>query len=310
MISRRQFVSISGALLAATALPIPPRVNAGAATSGPLGRPIGIQLYTVREQASADLAGTLAALAAIGYREVELAGMHERSAHEFARLLNAHGLRATAAHYSMFALQTDLGQKIEDLKTLGVEHLVCSFPGTPDVARLAGEPGGPGAAIMRGGLTLDDWRWNGDEMNRVAEAAAASDLRCAYHNHAMEFVDYNGVRAFDVLLQRADAQLVDVELDCAWVAAGGENPADYIRQLGGRVTLLHIKDLLSIQGPSFETTPVGSGVIDWAAVFAAVNPGRLAHYFVEQEHFRMLPLAAARASFEYLTGLAAEQARG
>ena len=61
MISRRQFVSISGALLAATALPIPARVNAGAATSGPLGRPIGIQLYTVREQASADLAGTLAA---------------------------------------------------------------------------------------------------------------------------------------------------------------------------------------------------------------------------------------------------------
>ena len=301
MISRRSFSRCAIGAVAMAGLPVAVQGQPAGFVPGPLHRPVGLQLYTVREQAAADLPGTLAAVASIGYREVELAGLHERTAREFAALLRAHDLKAPAAHYSMFALQTGLDEKIADLQTLGVRYLVCSFPGTPDVARIADAPGGPGAAIMRGGLTLDDWRWNADEMNRIAEAATKAGLRCAYHNHAMEFVTYEGTAAFDVLLQGTDPALVDIELDCAWVAVGGENVADYIGRLGDRVRLLHIKDVMAPDAEEIETTAVGSGVIDWAAVFAAVNPDRLAHYFVEQEHFRVAPIDAIRRSFDYLT---------
>ena len=150
-------------------------------------------------------------------------------------------------------------------------------------------------------LTLDEWRWNADEMNRIAETAAAAGLRCAYHNHAMEFVAYDGTVAFDELLKRTDASLVDIELDCAWVAGGGENPADYLKKIAERTTLLHIKDVIDADAEKIETTAVGSGVIDWRAVFEAVDPAQLAHYFVEQEHFRSTPLEAIRRSFDYLT---------
>lgn len=301
MISRRKLMTHTLGAAALAGFPLVVRGQPSGSVTGPLQRPVGLQLYTVREQAAADLASTLAAVSAIGYREVELAGLYERPAREFASLLRAHDLRATAAHYSMFALQSGLEEKIADLQTLGVGYLVCSFPGAPDVARIANAPGGPGAAIVRGELTLDEWRWNADEMNRIAETAAAAGLRCAYHNHAMEFVAYDGTVAFDELLKRTDPSLVDIELDCAWVAAGGENPADYLKKIAERTTLLHIKDVIDADAEKIETTAVGSGVIDWRAVFEAVDPAQLAHYFVEQEHFRSTPLEAIRRSFDYLT---------
>lgn len=301
MVARRAFLQRSMAAAAGLAF-MSGRATAADAPEGPLGRPIGLQLYTVREQAAADLPGTLDAVAGIGYREVELAGLHGRSAREFAGLLSDVGLRAPAAHYSMFELQEDLDRKLEDLNELGVGYLVCSFPGTPDPERLAGFPGGPGAAIFSGELTLDEWRWNADQLARAGQSAKAAGLRFAYHNHAMEFRSYDGTVAFDELLRLTDPGEVSLELDCAWVAAGGEDPAAYIRRRGSRVRLLHIKDVKD--GAEFATTPVGSGTIDWPAVFRAADPQSLDHYFVEQEHFaEHPPLEAVAASISYLRTL-------
>lgn len=302
MYTRRTFLGRCAA--AAAAMSVMPGSHAAAETvaRGPLGRPIGLQLYTVREQAEADLPATLAAIADLGYREVELAGLHGRSAAEFAALLRDNGLNAVAAHYSMFDLADGLDAKLSDLETLGVEYLVCSFPGTPAPERLVNRPGGPGAAIVRGELTLDDWRWNAEQLDRIAAAAANAGQRFAYHNHAMEFKSYDGTLAFDELLQRTDPERVFLEVDCAWVAAGGQPPAEFIVRHRPRVRLLHIKDVKA-GGETFTTVPVGSGTVDWQAVFAAVDPARLDHYFVEQEHFSVPPLEAVAASIRYLRQL-------
>jgi sugar phosphate isomerase/epimerase len=302
MLSRRTFLSQSLGALAAAAMIRDAAATSGASVRGPLDRPIGLQLYTVREQAAADLAGTLAAVAAIGYREVELAGLHDRTAGEFAALLEHAGLAAPAAHYSMFDLQSGLEAKLADLNVLGVEYLVCSFPGTPEPARLVDRPGGPGAAIARGELTLDEWRWNAEQLNRIAAAAGEAGLQFAYHNHAMEFRSYDGTVAFDELLRLTDPDRVHLELDCAWVAQGGHEPAQLIGRLGERVRLLHIKDVKAASS-SFATTEVGNGRIDWRAVFAAADPRHVDHYFVEQEHFDRPPLESVEVSFRYLRDL-------
>lgn len=269
---------------------------------GPLDRPIGLQLYTVREQAAADLPGTLTAVAEMGYREVELAGLHGRGAAELGGLLRERGLRAPAAHHSMFDLVEGLDDKLEDLNLLGVQYLVCSFPGIPDPGRLMNRPGGPGAAIFRGELTLEEWRWNAEQLDAIASAAADAGLRFAYHNHAMEFASYDGTVAFDELLRLTDPDRVFLEVDCAWVAEGGRDPAEFIAGIQERVRLLHIKDVKAGPG-EFTTVPVGTGTINWHSVFATVDPARLDHYFVEQEHFEKPPLEAVQASIRYLQRL-------
>lgn len=308
MMSRRKFtqhtVTAAGLALGATGA----RAAGDAARPrGPLGRPIGLQLYTVREQAAADLDGTLEVIAKLGYEEVETAGFHGLTGTEFAERLAAHGLRPTASHVSMFELAPNLDAKIEEAQAVGSGYLVCSFPAAPDPARLGSSPAEIGGAIMGGKLTLEDWRWNIEQLQRIGEAATKAGLEFAYHNHAMEFIDYAGTVPYDEILRLTDPEHVQLEVDCAWVLMGGRAPADFIRAHQGRVRLLHIKDVPA-DIELFTTVPVGSGVIDWPSVFAAVDPARLDHYYVEQEHFTQPPLEAVAESIRYLAGLGAEAA--
>src|SRR5579863_3351971 len=52
------------------------------AFADPFGLPVGLQLYTVRKEAQKDFDGTLRAVAAIGYKEVELPGFFNKNAAE------------------------------------------------------------------------------------------------------------------------------------------------------------------------------------------------------------------------------------
>ena len=62
--------------------------------ANPLGLPIGLQLYTVREQAAKDIKGTLTQVAAIGYQEVEIDGFYHEKPAELRKTIEAAGLKA------------------------------------------------------------------------------------------------------------------------------------------------------------------------------------------------------------------------
>jgi len=307
MMSRRTFTAHAAAAGLALGVPLPGSASTPARPLGPLNRFVGLQLYTVREQAAADLDGTLEVIAGLGYGEVETAGFHGRSAGEFAEILARHGLKPTAAHISMFDLAADPEASVEAALALGAGYLVCSFPGAPDPSRFGSTPQEIGGAIFGGGLNLDEWRWNAEQLQRIGEAATRARIQFAYHNHAMEFADYDGTVAFDELLRLTDPEHVQLEVDCAWVFAGGRDPAEFIRAHQARVRLLHIKDV-DPDGDGFKTVPVGTGAIDWPSVFAAVDPKRLDHYYVEQEHFDQPPLEAVAESIRYLTETGGEAA--
>jgi sugar phosphate isomerase/epimerase len=270
---------------------------------GPLNRPIGIQLYTVRDAVAKDLPGTLEQLAAIGYREVELAGGPQRPVAEWRKLLADNGLTCPSVHTNMAELQTAADEKIAFARGLGAQYLVCSFPWTADSRFKAG--GGPGIAA---GITLDDWKWNAEQLNRIGERAHKAGVRMGYHNHNMEFREYHGVAAFDELLRLTDPKLVTIELDIAWVVTAGADPAHYLTKHADRISLLHVKevrkDLQVVRDKLVaQTTEVGSGKIDWKRLFATMDPQKIEHYFVEQENFERSPLEAAKISFDYLKGL-------
>jgi sugar phosphate isomerase/epimerase len=307
MLSRRAFLERGSLALAAMSLHA---ARAAEAQTGPLGRPIGVQFYTVREAVAQDLAGTLRALADIGYREVELAGIPAKSATELRKILEDCGLTAPSMHASMADLQEGLQERIDYAKALGTEYLVCSFPWTAD-ARFRANPG-HAVVSLASGITLEDWKWNAEQLNRIGAAARQAGLRCGYHNHNMEFRSYDGVVAYDELLRLTDPALVTMEMDLAWVVTAGVDPLKYLKKHADRISLLHVKEVrkdlrVTADRLQSQTTEVGSGKIDWKRLFKAMDAQRIRHYFVEQENFERAPLESVKISFEYLKGLGSRQ---
>lgn len=153
-------------------------------------------------------------------------------------------------------------------------------------------------------------KWNADQLNHIGELAKKTGLRAAYHNHNMEFRSYDGVSAYDKLLEWTDPALVTFEMDLAWVVTAGVDPVPYLKKQANRISLLHVKEVRKdartvADELVAQTTEVGSGKIDWKRIFAACDPQHLKHYFVEQENFERPALDAVRVSYDYLRGLKA-----
>ena len=268
--------------------------------TGPLGKPIGIQLFTVREALAKDFEGTLRKLADIGYREVEFFGAPpSQPAAEMRKFLAGLGVTCPSIHAAMAELQANAKEKIELARGLGAQYLVCSFPWTADDRfRTARDK-------MAAQMTLDDWKWNAEQLNRLGGLAKQAGLRLGYHNHNLEFRSYNGVVGFDELLRLTDPALVTIEMDIAWVVTAGADPVRYLRDHANRIELLHVKEVrkdlqVMVDQVKAQTTELGRGLIDWPKLFAATNSKNIRHYFVEQENFEGSPLESARIDFEYL----------
>jgi sugar phosphate isomerase/epimerase len=300
-VSRRGFLATGAAAIGGLS------AIARRAAADPIGLPIGLQLYTLREQAGKDFEGTLKEVAAIGYQEVELYSFFDRKAADVRRALEGAGLKCVSAHYGVPALREGLAARIDYAKELGLRFIICPFPGLADSARL--KAGGPS---FTDSLTLDDWKWNADMFNKVGEQAKQACLRFGYHNHHIEFRDFGGVTAFDELLRRTDPDLVTIELDCRWVKVAGLDPAEFIAKHASRVGLLHVKDVKAGPAPATRFGPavpfaeVGRGSIDWPKVFEAARKAGVRRYYVEQDTTERPPLEAIKMSRDYLHALRVE----
>lgn len=306
MLTRRAFLQHSSLALAAMT-----SLNAFAATPrpmlpkklGPLNKPIGLQLWTIRDEVAKDLAAALKAVSEIGYGEIELAGVPKQSAAEVRAMLRDNGLAAPSMHCGMADAQKDLQQRIDYAQAIGAQYLVISFPSTADERFKDGN-------ALAAGMTLDDWKWNAEQLNRIGELTHKAGITCGYHNHNMEFRSYDGVVAYDELVRLTDAKLVTMELDIGWVAAAGADPLRLLTQHADRISSLHIKDVCKdaktmVDRVDTQTTEIGSGRVDWPKLFAAMDPQRIRHYFVEQENFERAPLESVKLSFDYLSDLKA-----
>lgn len=241
---------------------------------------IGVQLYTLRALMAEDVAGTLDAVAAIGYREVEFAGYFGHSPAQVREWLDAAGLVAPAAHVGMGDLEGDgLDSAMESAQAIGHRWLV--LPSIPGELQ-----------------TADGYRQVADLLNAAGAAAAGADMRVGYHNHAFEFeaVGENGETGYALLLEHLDPSVVDLEIDFHWSAVGGADSAALLRAHPGRFTLCHVKDL-SADGRMVD---VGAGEIDWAGLFALSGTAGLTHFFVEHDQ-PADPLASVEASYRYLS---------
>jgi len=283
LMSRRGF--LRGA--AATAAMLEARL----AWANPLGLPLGLQLYSVRESLPKDYEGTLKQVAAMGFQEVEAAGFFKHSAAEVKQAMDAAGLRCVSAHYSMSDLQPNLDAIIEFSRSVGQEYIVCSSPMMRHPVK------GMSWSAMMDAVPLDDWKWNAEQFNTIGEKVQQAGLKFGYHNHFVEFHRREGgVRPYDVILETADPKLVTMEMDVGWVVIGGASPEEYLTKYPNRFSMLHVKQF-KLQGwkPGEEpvSTEMNQGSLDYKRIFAAAKKASIRHIFVEQEAFPDMPAMQA-----------------
>jgi sugar phosphate isomerase/epimerase len=274
-IDRRAFVaSISGALAACSL----PKIALAAQV-----RNAGLQLYTVREIFQRDPVATLEKVARIGYREVEFGGgNYEAMDHALLRrTMDKLKLSAPSLHVPYETLLTKFAKAAKMAKTLGADTIV--VPWLPDELRT--DTGF--AAVVK-------------NVNHFAAQAREAGLGLAYHNHDFEFTTrFDGKSLYDRLVSGTDPALVKLELDLYWAVHAGEDAGKLIDRLAARLYAFHVKDMRADKS----MTAVGTGTIDFAALFKQPAASGVRHFYVENDEAPAPYLPDITTSFRNLSAL-------
>jgi sugar phosphate isomerase/epimerase len=277
MKSRRDFITLSfGALASATLLAKEPPV--------PIRQPIGLQLYTLRQQAEADMPKTLAAVRAAGYDEVELYwNVYSHPAKELKQMLRDAGLSAPSGHFDYLGLEG----KLDYARELGLKYVVC--PILPEEMRTSEK------SFQAAAAKFNPW---GEKIQKLG-------MTFAFHNHNYEFRQFDGQTGFDILMKYTDPKLVKLEMDCYWITQAGRDPLAMMSQYQDRIRMLHLKD----RKPGFATsqelnkaaehfTEFGTGSIQWRPIIAKAKTIGVQYYFIEQDEMERPPIESITTSLQ------------
>jgi len=292
MTSRREFLSTLAAGLAVSAMRPSGALGADAEIKSSLGGPIGLQLWSLREYGPKDLPGTLAKVRAMGFREVESAGLWKHSLAEFRAALDTAGLKCHSSHIGFDRLRDDAAGAIAEAKGLGATGIVCAWISHKGDA-----------------FTREDATKGAEVFNKFGQAARDAGLTFGYHCHGYEFIPSTEGTLFDTIAGLADPKLVGFQIDVFHAYHGGADPAQLIEKHKGRVRSLHLKDLkkgvvvkagTAIADAEVDV-PVGSGQIDYPAVLRAAKKAGVSMYYVEDESKD--PLGHVPQSITYLSSV-------
>jgi sugar phosphate isomerase/epimerase len=294
--NRRDFLKNITALAAA---------SAAAAQAAPADwkKQIGLEMYTVRDLTPKDYEGTLAKIAAIGYKEIEPAsadygGMQPK---DFRAMLDRHGISMPSTHIGATA-GPNLEKELEGFQIMGLKYTEVRGGGdTPgSMAKNAQEAAKRTAKLL----------------NEHGKITKKFGMKMLYHNHAQEFQPFMGSaeRPYDILLAETDPSLVAMQLDIGWASVAGQNVLEMFQKNPGRFELWHVKDAYGIKtlDPKLDQrarmrnvmlVPIGQGEVKYKPIFAAAELAGMKHFCIEQDNAAAWgdSVAAARISFEALT---------
>lgn len=238
--------------------------------------PIGIQLYTVREQLREDFDSTVRAVAEMGYEGVEFAfDFGDRTPEDLADWLDDLGLKCCGLHAPLADILDPNSDACRYARALGSGYI------TTSCAR----------------EVCTDWSGTIEKILQAAKSAAGQGLTFTYHNHAQEFSQINGRRALDQLFEHPGAGSLKAELDTYWIRRGGEDPAEFLRRFAGRVPQVHLKDM-DPEDDSF--AEIGEGCLEMNALCLAASQAGAEWLIVEQDVCKRPPLESARISIHNL----------
>ena len=186
--------------------------------------PIGLQLYSIREDCARDLPATLKAVAEMGYDGVEFAGYHGYPAADLRKLLDDCGLKCCGTHTGIDTLLPEqMAATVEFNKTLGNRFLI--VPGLP------GEYTESKAA----------WQKTAQTFNQISDALAPLGMVTGYHNHFTEFAPLDGEMPWDTFFGNTKKEVV-MQLDTGNAMHGGADPVPFLKRYPGRALTVHLKE--------------------------------------------------------------------
>lgn len=266
--------------------------------------PIGIQLYSVRDDMEKDMDLTLAKVKEIGYEGVEFAGIFGKSASEVKELLKKHSLTPVSAHVPLAEMIEDAEGVVKTYKEIGCMQIVIPY-------------------------LMEEYRPGHEKWNEVIETAKKVGEICkregimlAYHNHDFEFDKVDGKYALDVLYSTIDESLLKTQIDTCWANVGGVNPAEYVEKYSGRCPTVHLKDFdgvrndhmfqligieedekVNAEDNPFELRPCGYGKQDMPSIMKSAAKAGAKWLIVEQDSPSMgkTPMECAKMSYDYLS---------
>ena len=246
---------------------------------------IAAQLYTIRNQLQdpSRLSGILGRLREIGYRAVEVAGLGPTTVERFGEELARAELVACAVHASLERLTADLDAVAAECRAWGSAYVVIpSLP--PDYRSSAG--------VMR----------FASEAAELAGRLQSYGMKLAYHNHSFELQRWDGRTGLEAIFAEAPPPALWAELDTYWLQYGGANPASWIRRLGDRAALVHLKDMAVLDGRPVQAE-VGEGNLDWVEILSACREAGAEWLIVEQDESRRDPMESLAISYRNLAEL-------
>jgi sugar phosphate isomerase/epimerase len=244
--------------------------------------PVGLELYSVRNALKDDLAGTVSAVAKMGYQCVEFYAPYfdwtESQTKDVRKLLDDLGIRCYSTHNDSSYLGPEKIARARDLNLiLGCKYVV--------MASSHEKPG------------LDGWKTVADSLNSAAEKLESSGLKAGYHNHQTEFTPIDGTRPIEIIAKNTKPSVM-LQLDVGTCIEAGSDPVAWIRANPGRIHSLHLKEWSPDAGKGY-TVLFGEGVARWKAIFeAAESVGGVEYYLIEQEGSRFSELDTARKCLE------------
>ena len=274
-VSRRLFLAALGAV----------SLVPGALAAEPSARrkiPIGLQMYSVRDDVKRDLMGTLKGLREMGYECVEFWSPYfdwtTARAKEVRKQMDDLGLRCYSNH--------------TDTKHFTDEHL-------PRVIELNHLLGSRYVIMAHAGpqANLDGWRRTAEVLSKAAPKLKAANLGCGYHNWDVDFRPVEGTRTIDILTKNTPKE-VAFQLDVATCLAAGADPLAFIKANAGRIKTYHLKDWSDDPQKNYRVL-LGEGLGKWKELLElAETVGGVEHYLIEQEGSRFSQMETAKRCLE------------
>ncbi|HTJ31108.1 MAG TPA: TIM barrel protein [Acidobacteriaceae bacterium] len=263
-------------------------------SADPLGLPIGCQTYPVRKSVNTDFAGTMKGLHAAGFTQIELcspygyddfSSLQKYKPQELRRMLNDWGLGCISAHWSPTELFQKADESIAYAKEFGMTQMAVAALGPFD---------------FKGTETFDDVKRYVEPFNAFAEKAHAAGIVALLHNEGFVSAHINGQPVYDRMIAELNPATTKLQFQVSSMQEG-YNPVTYFHKYPGRFQSMHCQDW--VKDPStksgYRQVPLGKGVVDWKAVFAAAKIGGIKNYFVElEQNPALMP-----ASIPYLRSL-------
>jgi sugar phosphate isomerase/epimerase len=246
----------------------------GAVGTGPSFKgPLGLQLYSFRDQFAKDVPGTLDKVRDMGFTDVELAGTYNLSPEEFKSELDQRGLRAVSAHFPYEKFRDDPESIVREAKILGLQYAGTAWIGHKDP------------------FDEKQCREAIDVFNKAGGMLAKEGIKFFYHTHGYEFQPYEAGTLFDLLVTQTKPEYVNYEMDVFWVVHAGQDPVALLEKYGDRFQLSHLKGmregtptgLLTGHSEVTNDVPVGTGMIDFPPILRAMEKAGVKYYFIEDE---------------------------